>query len=109
VGQLDHMVRRQALQGLAHHGAGDAETLGQLLLAQARAGRQPVLDDGLVDALVDALGGRVGGAEDGEVTMARIVAKRTRPQPRWRRQSQTSPSVRPITAKEITVVTVPSA
>ena len=68
VPQFDDLVLRQALQGLAHHGARDRKGFGQLLLAQPGAGREAVLHDGAVDAVVDAVGRGGGLAGSGPFT-----------------------------------------
>ena len=55
VQQLDDLLLGQALQRLAHQGAGHIELLGQLLLAQAFTRRQSALQNGLVNGFVDAV------------------------------------------------------
>ena len=55
VQQLDDLLLGQALQRLAHQGAGHIELLGQLLLAQAFTRGQSALQNGLVNGFVDAV------------------------------------------------------
>ena len=58
--ELGEALAGQAAQRLAHRGARDPELLGELDLAESRAGRDLALDDHRPDALVRQIDHRVG-------------------------------------------------
>ena len=56
---LDQTGALQSLERFAHRGARDAESLGELLVAQPLAGAEPAVEDRLAEERVDLV------AEDG--------------------------------------------
>ena len=82
--ERDEAERREAAQRLAHRRAGDAEAVGQLLLAQHRARLELAGDDRLLDQDGDVVGlgaleahGSRSYAVDGQEVLATAVVSAT--------------------------------